>query len=92
MPTGVGLWVPLPVGCGLKDSSVHWSDPGSLAPTWWGVSLYWPEGEREGELAFEAGALGRRYIDFDIREKFRKVLLNLLRVISFLCSSKKTSL
>ncbi|VCX40666.1 unnamed protein product [Gulo gulo] len=80
---GVGLWVPLPVGCWLKGQSCSLvrarglQHPHSVTERrrvgWGGVSLSQLTGGKEGRLTLKAGALGRRYIAFNAKGRSRKL-------------------
>lgn len=91
------LWV-----VGLKENSVHWEDPRIFSTHkvrlkgggwgWRGISLYWLEQDKKGKLALWAGALGRRYIAFDVRKIWKIIVESINCYFSSLHFQKKTSL
>lgn len=58
---------------------------------WRGMSFLQIGGDEEGELAPQAGALGRKYIAFDSR-KIQKITVEPIKNYYFPCISRKTSL
>lgn len=54
---------------------------------WRGISQL--KGDREGELAFGAGALGRRYIALNARGRSRKIIFEPIKGYFFFLQSQK---